>query len=690
MNKFLLLSILFLFSICVFPQAGKTTKPNGFIKTSPRKYNFAEPTQQNASAFTGTAKQIKHVVNPNKIAASNIFTGSMNVFGYLVSQSKPLQYQKDVGAVSFIARKNGTYTASSNSNSGTIVGLWSTNLGSTWNETCIWANGTNLARYPNGGIYNPLGNTNVNSAYFVGSGPIITTAWAGNWYASKQITTPGNTTPGPDQQSHMDASPTIKKHAMARYAFSTDGGIARSMATVVNDITGTTNVTYGIRGAAMVKGIFSAGAFIWSVDSFIPPVNTRPSDGSKIIYDVPLQAWDDAGINGYVVMLGSRAGTNAQMRGYQPIVYKTTTSGASWTLLPANDFADPNFFKMVYDRMYPINSNSTVICANFRGSEGFDIAVDVNGQLHLASMVYGHYSNDLDSLDYRYTFGTEQYSYGETGPFEYPVIYDFFTKTSGGWSYHMVDSMGTEGPSGTSGQPGYGSNVWSDGAGAKMDQDARIQMSRTSDGSKLFFSWSESDSGITGLKWNIYPDIKMKGIDLIVNNITPRFNITNGDVNLDQASYYQYMCNKAAGSSSTCVSIPFTMTKNATLNGSINVNTYIINGVSVCPTSYTAGDCYWKGNCGSVSEANNITFSEIQNFPNPTNNETTLIISLKKAVDFDIIVYNSVGQKIVAYKINGHEGSNEFNLDLSTYNSGLYLITVVTDSFTETKKIIKE
>ncbi len=274
MNKILLLGIIIFTAINVFSQAGKLAKPSGVIKTEYKNFNFDESKPQSASAFPGAAKSIKHIPNANKTSStipSNIFTGSMNVFGYLVSQSRPLQYKKGINAISFIARKNGTYTASSNSNSGTIVGLWSTNLGGSWDETCIWANGTNLARYPNGGIYNPSGNTNIINAYLVGSGPIITTAWAGNWYASKQITSPGNTTPGIDQQAHLDASPTIKKHAMARYAFTTiEGGVTRSMATVVNDITSTNAGPngYGLRGAAMVKGVFSAGVFVWSVDSF--------------------------------------------------------------------------------------------------------------------------------------------------------------------------------------------------------------------------------------------------------------------------------------------------------------------------------------------------------------------------------------------------------------------------------------
>jgi len=686
MKKHLLFTTALLAAIGAFSQNSRLTKPNGFINAAPRNVD-KEINVANASVITGPVKTIKHKLNGNKVAASNIFTGSMNVFGYLVSQSTPLQYNKGVSAVSFVARKSNTYTASSNSNSGTIVGLWSTNLGTSWDETCIWANGTDLARYPNGGIYNPLGNTNVNNAYFVGSGPIIQTAWAGNWYASKQITTPGNTTPGSDQQSHLDASPTIKKHAFSRYAFTTiDGGLARSMAIVVNDAAATTNAGFGLRGAAMVKGMFIAGAFVWSVDSFVPCL-TQNSGGWANLHSVPIQAWDDAGVVGYVILIGSRCSTTPPMSGMQPIVYKTTNGGASWSLLPANDFANPVMFRGVYERLYPVNTNTNLIVANFQGSEGFGAAVDINGQLHLASMVYGHYSNHPDSLGYRYTYGAEAYSYAETGPFEYPVIYDFHTKSSGGWGYFMVDSMGTEGPSGTSGQPGYATNPWTDGASAKMDLDARIQVSRTADGGKIFYSWTESDSGLVGSKWNIFPDIKMKGYEVATNNSTPRMNVTSGDLNVDQSAFYHYMCNKAVGASTTCVTMPYTSTKNLGLNGGVPVDTYYLNSSPICPSSFSISPMTTTLITESISSLVNFT---VLSFPNPADHATTIVVGLQNDSNFEVTLYNSIGQIVDTYKVSGQIGSNEINIDLSNFKSGIYFYTVKVGSSAVTKKLVVE
>jgi hypothetical protein len=702
MKKHLLIGTALLVAISAYPQSGKMVKPSGVAPMTPKKLTFDEnASQKQATVFTGPVKKSVKSVNGNaKVSSINLFTGSMNAFGYLVSQSRPLQYNPALNAVSMVARKNGTYTASSNSNSGTIVGLYSTNMGTTWNETCIWANATNLARYPNGGIYNPAGNTNINNAYIVGAGPITGgSGWLGDWYASKQITTPGNTTAGADQQAMLNASlpASMRKHHFSRYAFTAiDGGLVRNMASMLTNPDGTTYATIAYRGAGMIKGTFSAGAFVWSIDSFIPActmVSAAAGGPYKNLNGVPLQAWNESGTIGYVLMLGSRASETlsptrvSKTGGFQPIVYKTTTSGASWSLLPANDFADAACFTAVNDRTYPVNTNTALIVANFQGSEGWDVAVDGNGELHVTSMVYAHIINHVDSLGYRNVFGTEQYSYPENGAFGYPTIYDFYTKGAG-WDYIVVDSMGTEGPSGTAGQPGYSSNQWSDGSGAKMDQDARIQMSRSVDGTKMFYTWTESDSTVTGAKWNIFPDLKVKGYDINTKKVTPRMDVTNADALLTQSAYYHYTANKAAVNAGT-YTVATTLTKNATLDGSVNVDTYFNDNAVFSTGSFSINAMSPKAGCPlGVIEKTPFNYDVIA-FPNPADKATTIVVSLKeKASNIEVTLNNQLGQLINTYNVNGQLGSNEVNVNLSGLSSGVYFYSVKVGNSVTTKKLI--
>lgn len=693
MNKPLLLGSALLVAISAYSQNGRI-KPSGAIERAPKKIEYSDATNHNStSAVVGPVKHVSPKVNSaSKIMAATKFTGSMNVFGYLVSQSKPLTYNAGINTVAFVHRKSQYYNAASNSNSGTIVAMIGTNAGTVWDSTCIWANASNLARYPQGGIYNPLGNTNKNNAYIVGMGPITGgSGWLGNWYASKSLSGAGTNAAGADQQAMLNASPTLKKHEFSRYGFTAiDGGLVRSIGTIWNDANNTTSAAaQGLRGAIMAKGQFNAGAFVWSVDSFVP-ATTLHSAGQKNIGGTPSQAWSEDGVIGYVVMLGSRASETLSATrvnakgGYQPIVYKTTNSGASWTLLPAEDFASPTNFRGVWDRTYPIVSSSVTTIPNFSGSEGFDVTVDINGNLHFVSMTYGHYSNHTDSLGYRYVFGTEQYSYA-SGNFNWPIIYDFYTKSSGGWSYHMVDSMYSEGPSGTSGQPGYNTNSWTDGSGAKMDLDARIQVSRSVDGKKILYSWTESDTSFSGTKWNIYPDIIMKGYDVTIDKVTPRVQVTNGVTNVTSSAFYHYMSNKAIGSSSVCMEVPFTVTYNGGLDGSVAVDTYYLNGTQICPTSFSVNPLRPVG----VNEATKAEVNfEVVNYPNPASGSTTILVGLKDAKAFEVAIYNAVGQLVDTYKVNGHIGGNEIHIDLNNFSAGVYVYNVKVGNSTVTKKLI--
>lgn len=698
MNKPLLLGSALLVAISAYPQNGRLSKPSGVLDFK-SKQEQTENISQQSSTVTGPVRKLKSFDNTNaKVSAISAarFTGSMNMFSYLVSQSKTLCYTPGVNIVSFIARKSPYYTASSNSNSGAIVASISTNAGATWDSTCIWTNATNLARYPQGGVYNPAGNTNKNSAYVVGMGPYTAGGWDGNWYASKTLNGAGNNTPGADQQTMSYSAPTLKKHYMSRYSFtSIEGGLVRSMAMVINDPAATTNLAFGLRGALMAKGQFNAGAFVWSVDTFIPATTMNTGGWKNLSGGGPLAAWSESGQIGYVVLLGSRATETlsatrvSKTGGYQPIVYKTTNSGVSWSLLPAEDFSNYAKFRGLNDRLYPISTNTTLLIPNFTNNEGNDVTVDVNGNLHFVTNLSGHYSNHVDSLGYRYVFGTEQYSYG-SGPFDYPVIYDFYTSSTGGWNYHMVDSFYSEGPGTTPGtDPGANYNPWANGAD-KVAYDARIQVSRSIDGKKIIYSWSETDTSIGGTKWNIYPDIMMRGYDVTIDKVTPTSNVTGGltatspDI-LSGAAYFHYMSNKAIGSSTACIEMPFTCEMSGTLDGLQAVNSYYIKGADLCPASFTVNPMRPTGiNAVSKNDVN----VQVINFPNPATESTTIVVGLKDAVAFEIAIYNAVGQVIDTYKVNGQAGNNQINIDLSSYAKGVYLYNVKVGGSTITKKLI--
>ena len=278
----------------------------------------------------------------------NAFSGSANVYGLLSNASKPLQYSDNLNTISYVQRKSDTYVGIPADNTGVIVAMISNNWGTSWDSTCIYSSATDPGRYPQGGIYNPPGNTNIANAYVVGSGPSLDGGgnWSGSWYASKQLAAPGSTLYNNTASSVPNAMQLFSnssatyaanqgKQDFAQYGFtSTDDGVVRSLAQIANNINSSQT---DLRGAQLVKGIFNAGVFTWTTDSFIPPVTIQPTSLEKQMSGNLYQAWNEAGTIGYVIFIGSKAGATNSNLGWQPIVYKTTNSGTTWALINSID-----------------------------------------------------------------------------------------------------------------------------------------------------------------------------------------------------------------------------------------------------------------------------------------------------------------------------------------------------------------
>jgi len=699
MNKHLLLGCALLAAISAFPQAGKQVPVNAPVDKGIKTFPVEKESVTTIPVSNTVKPTVKHKTLPTAAGVSAVtakwISGSHNVFGVIVSESKPLQYNKSLNAISFVHRASVTYIQGmTNGNSGTIAAWLSTNSGTTWDSTAIWEHTTNLARYPQGGIYNfPANNTNMSNAYIVGMGPITGgSGWLGNWYCSKQLNA-FNKTPGTDQQSKLNSAATtsLNVHQFSRLSFnSTNDGLVRSVSTLMGDPAGTTYAAQAVRGAGLVKGVFNAGAFVWSMDSVLPTTLTR-ADGSKLMEFGPIMAWAEDGITGYVIFFAVNAAQlNATTLSYQPMVYKTTTSGSSWSLLPTNDWTTPAYQRMI-DRLWSVSSNTNLVVPLFTSQEGYDATVDVNGQLHIATTVRAAAINHKDSLNY-YT-PWKMGSFWQHVNLGWPYIYDFHTTPAGTWRGIIIDSMSTEGASGgtTASAPGHTANPWVDAtsAGNKIDLSARIQIGRSPNGRQIFYSWTESDTLATSHNWNIYPDIKMRGYDVTTDKMTPRVNITTGVLKADQTAYFHYMSNKpielnACGS----FEMPFTISYNGAKDGGIPVEHYYLQGASIACAQYTAPSVP----LGIEQKDSKTTAAnyEVTAYPNPASDIATVSVILKEAKNFELSVYNTVGQLIKTIKIVGVEGANDIDLDLTKLNAGIYMYSVKVDNAVITKKLIKQ
>ncbi len=721
MKKQLLLGGALLLSAVAFPQNARKIQPSGVSDMAERlaaKYAVINSPVESPSA--GTAKvalpnvgvsgaSTSEASSPLVSATFTLMSGSMNIFGMLVSNSKPLSYNRYLQTVCFIQRKSSTYQASpaGDSNTGTILGYLGKNNGTMWDSTVIWANATNQARYPQGGIYNPPGNTDIANAYVVGTGPVTTgSGWVGSWYASKMYGTGGTNSAGPDQQFFSNGgpfnsttSPNMTKHDFPRYNFAvTDDGLMRTAGTLYQDVNGTTTLAQNIRGALVAKGTFVSGVFTWTPDSFLPPCIMR-SEGTKQLWGQPYVAFNEAGTVGYVVMIGARQGATLANKGWQPIVYKTTNSGNTWALVNGIDFNSTGW-DQILNSMATVNTSSTLAVPFFNVGEGIDVAVDANNKLHIFSTVVGTARTHDDSLAYTWQFTSEGYGWLHQNTAR-PYLIDFMGDGAGAWSHVIVDSASTEGPSSQSGGPGFNSNPWANqGQTNPVASDLRLQIGRSYDGQYIVYSWAESDTTLTtgSKKWNEFPNIKTRAYRVCDGKVsTDEYGIpatSAGGMNSNGAvkdkAYFHYMSSQVMAGASTSTSatftVPFTVTNNSSTDGGASVRTLYCNAV--------IGFAFPSAACGNTitTSLNKYDKNAVTTrlYPNPAKDNVTINVTQGQANDIQVELYNALGQKVATATGKGYIGENNINMSVSGLNAGVYFVKVKSGNYETTNKLVVE
>ena len=690
----------------VFAQNSKI-KPSGkenlkpllkvIMDESSATINEAE-TKKKASTITPSLPPQNPAFKTSAVNTWTNVTTSPSPYGSLISYCKPLSYNDELDAVCFIHRRPNNYVTSPPSvgPSQQVNALISPNFGNTWDSTMIWDDINNWARYPGGGIFNPPGNTLLSAAYAVVAGPTTPAAggWTGNFYGSKSLASYNNTASAvPNAQQWMDINnpnPNVGRHDFAAYAYTaTDDGKMRNLAGVMDP--GTSADT----AVMLITGTYIAGVFSYSGTRFNPP-STSDGAGDDNWLSRPAMAWNETGTVGYVAVMGQRSGATGRNTGLQPMVWKTTNSGASWAPLSGIDFNDPAYSDVVYH--LTAQGSSTLEVPNFLWTEGFDMAVDGDDKLHLFSVLVGHYSVDPDSLFYTSGFGTDGYKWPHTAGLR-PYLYDFITDGSSAWTYNTIDSMSTEGASDNPNGAGFNDNPWSVSGTTKVRLDARIQMSRTPNGKFLFYSWTESDTNFTNnaVKFNVLPNIKVRAYAVDLNEVSiNEENITNPPigVNSDVASkaFWHFMSIKSStatvaivGPSLTTVSakIPFTTSNNPGLISAGFSTTHWYN-TSETTFSFAAIPV-------SIAESgiDNVANSSVI-YPNPAKDNANLAIDLKNNERIVLKVCNIVGQVINEYSTEGQTGQNIISMDLSGLNKGVYLVHVNIGNAISTKKLIVE
>jgi len=764
MKKHLLLGTALFAAVSAFPQqaiqkqqATAADRASILAEKFARANNPYEPAAQAETKVNNTTDPVYGPeMNPSATSRAAItiapawkkISASSNIYGMLVNNTKPLMYNDELNAVSLVHRKYQGFATrpplSSNAQSGGILAVISDNWGEDWDTTLLWNSENYWGRYPQGGTYAiPGAHCLRDSAYILATGPVTGSGqfWQGSFLASKKLDTLGgagnNDTVSTGFSDHvfLDNSGSFGpagKTDFPRYDFTvTDDGVVRSMGYLVNDINGTGS-SYGWQGASYLKATFAGGSFNWTGDTIKPDVFVN-SLGSQNVSGVPHMCWNESGTVGYVWFIGVRnprpgQGDTLANMGYQPIIFKSTNSGATWTEMPRINFNSNNTqFDKVFRQIYAVRGGTLGI-PFFNTGEGVDGIVDRNNRLHIVSTVVGAYSKHPDSLGYTYLLthaDGERYNFGHE-PGLRPYIFDFTETNTGNWNVTMIDSMSSESPGETTGTDGYQSNPWDAAGGTsgtdKVGADARIQLSRTPNGRYIVYTWAESDTAFTssGFKWNQRPNVKARMAEVGVESgssvpatlvVHPtEINVTNPTATT-QAPYTKhsqvqnravmhYISSKCAvisntASSGVSIGLPITVSNNTFvplhqldevnhwyLSANLNFDNVNVNwptNVCVAPKQPTI--------VTSMAEmASSIEASML--YPNPAANVAQLSIGLKNGSNVEVSVMNTMGQVVRTVRHTGRAGENTISIDLSNIATGVYMVNIKVDDTMGTKKLI--
>lgn len=596
--------------------------------------------------------------NPNRAVTKTAFSGSRNAYGLIVTESNCLTANQQLNAVMFTHRISSFFTLP-NDNNGYIQNTFSTNLGTSWDSIIQTSDPVNLCRYPSGAIFNPSGNTSINNAFATVSGPITSgSGWIGNYFSSAKLDSTNI-----NAVFNIDGASGVINQGFARI-----GATATDMKTVVTgglyaDPNGTTAIAQGYRGVTLNYATPAGNSFNWTIDSIKPNFVVGP-DGSFETYTISQTAWNKAGNIGYVIFNGVDASvTDGDAKGYVPIVYKTTDAGATWNKLPNFNFStipaiaeklDPTWVSADNDFTGPGK-------AWFSQDKGYDCAVDENGNLHIFSTITSGFTMSDDSLGYTFT---------PTVSAQVKTFYMYDTYTTGtSWDATLVDSLNTDNADEFS--------PFTDENGVPFPIDARMQMSRSDDGSKLFFFWVDSEADLNEQVENSKPNIFGKGYDVTNQKWTLTKKFTE-----DNQNYFMYISNISL-QTGTNYKIPGTISLPIDWPNDVNLinpmRHYFVNGLEFDQSEFVG--------VKNIDKA--AGFDVSPNTPNPFNLQTTFNISLTETAHVTVDIINTLGTTVATLdKGNLTAGAHKVSFDGTDLASGLYFYTVKAGNKSVTRKMM--
>ena len=179
-------------------------------------------------------------------------------------------------------------------------------------------------------------------------------------------------------------------------------------------------------------------------------------------------------------------------------------------------------------------------------------------------------------------------------------------------------------------------------------------------------------------------------------NLPPGLNMLGGtNVTVTAGTY------KFPGNANTCAEIAGTPTVAGSYTLQFKVQPYMTPAVVSCPSSpNTAGGSalsaptiltYYIINIAppaGIREKVDRNSINLNNFPNPAKNGTTIQFTVEDIAPVKVVVHNILGEQLLIKQTESRIGQNDLYIDCSKINSGIYFYTLHYKNFSETRTFI--
>ena len=310
-----------------------------------------------------------------------------------------------------------------------------------------------------------------------------------------------------------------------------------------------------------------------------------------------------------------------------PFVHFSSDGGTTWTQL------DHNF-----------SVNEAYILPAYNG--GIDCTVDINGDLHMMSCLF-----EADA------------SIAETNRKLYDVVVN-----ENSWEAHWISDINTERVLDTDPMAIH-----------EIGYNHRIQAARSSDGSKVFAVWNdvnleEFGADVTQVE---FPDIYAFGKDVQTGLVTGVTNFTK--YSQVEGSCFWMFTSPVTYDSNNSFILPTTISE-AGSDALSAMEHFYIDGISFDKADFNIDS--WNMNLTDIPSI------EVNAYPNPAINFTNITLNLEAAGVVSIRILNALGQEVYYSNDTYKSGIHTVKINLNGFESGVYLYTIDSENFSNTKRLV--